>query len=351
LIYLSRSSYETARECPRKAYWQYLYRGTGLVPRKMGLALAIGLGVHAVMEWVFGWYAAGQPEGPSEWDGIQAGVDEYDRCVAGYKGETNPFTIAKVDEGRLLVQALAGGWLTHRLTAFLEEFEVLSVEKEISALLAPGVTLNARADLVVRRKADGVVIVWNWKTTGNKSQWTRQWQNEIQVITEALAVEEDLGEQVTGVVMEGLYKGYSKEGVWQTPLLWGFEKDGSVTPKWANGAKKVSMWEGGKPNWNWISSLPREVVDAQFIRSDVIPKNNDVVRDWLAQVVHNARSDSYVLNLPVEAERERELHFWQKFGEACEFCQFKPVCKKETEMDELVKDGVLVERVDHHAQA
>lgn len=350
LIYLSRSAYETSRECPRKFYWQYLYRGSGLVPRKVGLALAIGQGVHSGMEWLFS-YLRDEPEGPTMMDAVGAGLEEVERLLIGYKNEENPFVLAKVDEAKLLVQALIYGWMRHRLVAFLEEFEVISIEKEITALLAPGVTLNARADLVVRRKADGCIFVWNWKTTGNKSQWTKQWRNEIQIITESLAVEEDLREPVAGVIMEGLYKGYSKDGVWQTPLLWAWETKNGLSAKYVAGAKRIPMWQDGRPRFDWIDSIPSEILDAQFVRSEPIPKNNDVVRDWLAQVVHNSRSDSYVLGLPADQERERELHFDQRFGEACDFCQFREVCFKETEMEELVKDGVLVERVDHHAAA
>jgi hypothetical protein len=321
----------------RKGYNTYLYRGTGVVSSRPSPPLIIGLSVHKGMEMLLttGDIEAAVDAALSEYGPLSEKLDTYPR-----------------EEHEALVHALVRGWHRARYEAFIDEFEVLQIEKEVRALLAPGLVLAARADAVVKRRLDGLVFVWNWKTTGNKTDWTEQWEDDIQMWTEALAIEDDLNVPVAGVIVEGLFKGATRGGQSTSPLLMGYKRlvgDREVYRSgWEKGWTKFPAWrEQGGLGW-WIPFLPLDVVEEQFVRSQPILKNNDVVRGWIEEVVQREMDISH--HLEGVEERDKERFFWRNFSKwNCRWCSFKPACKGRTTIWEMVDAGLLTERVDHHA--
>jgi hypothetical protein len=333
--YISRSSHECFSACRRKGYYRYLLHGTGYSEVQTPVNFAIGLLLHKGMEVLF--LSGGDIE-----EAHQALLEEallYPHLTL---------------EDRSIARALLLGWFRTKWELFNEEFQVLMIEKEIEALLSPSVTLQARADLVVRSLENGRNFVFNWKTTSSKSNWNKKWRHDVQAWTEALAIEDALGERVEGCIFEGFYKGTKYAGMSTSPLIYGFQKEengrklfkAERTTGYVKFPTFVNEWYPSLEEW--ILFLPPEVVEEQFIRSEPIMKNDDVVRKWISQVVREEEDIQHVLDSEISDE-EREIFFIQRFGEQCEWCPFKDLCGLRSDVGSLVDGGFLKERVDHHA--
>ena len=200
------------------------------------------------------------------------------------------------------------------------------------------------------------MYVLNWKTTSDSSDWTGQWQYNIQAWTEALAAEHDLGEEVTGCIFEGLYKGYKKGGVFQNPLTFGWKRNNNGMEFAWNRPKKESRkapsWERFRTRdfpgglWEWIKWLPSSVREKHLLRSAPILKSNHVVEHWLKQVVRKENDISYMLQ---DSTHEECLEYFEMSStKLCKWCPYNGVCYGLTTMEEMIKDGKLKAREDHH---
>lgn len=335
--YISRSSYETFSACERRGYNQYIRSGKGFSPALTPVNYAIGLLLHKGMEVLF----------------LTKG--DLNEALVGMQGlyeeEFSHLTLEDfyIARGSLL------GWYRLKWVPFNEEFEVLLIEKEIECLLSPKVVLQARADLVVRARSDGRNWVFNWKTTSSLKDWNKKWRRDVQAWTEALAVEDFLGQRVEGCIFEGFYKGSKYAGMSTSPLVYGFFKEEKgkklFRPDREKGWVKFPTWNGLfiPSQEEWILSLPLEVLEEQFIRSEFILKNDDVVRRWIRQVVREEEDREHILNSGLPQEEE-EVFFIQRFGEQCNWCPFDGACGLSTDIPTLVNDGFLVEREDHHGK-
>jgi len=336
MIYLTRSSQVTFSDCRRKGYWSYIYRN-GLDPVTPQWPLIMGLVVHKGMEFLI----ASSRLGPA----LDMMEKEWDHLVTV---EHTP----DVKQKWFICEALVRGWARVRLGPFLDEFEVLDIEKEVQAQLAPNLVLQGRADIVVRSKRDGALYVWNWKTTSDMKEWTEKFEDDVQAMTEALLTQEDMKEPVRGGIFEGLYKGSMYKGVSTSPLVTGYRQNGNWSHEGRASAKteKLSVWDnypGGLEAW--IAALPEDVVAEQFIRSAPVMKNDDEVRDWLRQVVRKWTDIEYMLSPEVE-EEERLIFFDQNKGWRCRWCQFRPACKLQMTVDDMLEGGQLKVREDHHGR-
>jgi hypothetical protein len=329
---ISRSSHAAFSECTRRGYLGYAYKGTGLGEPK-GVALCIGLVVHKGMELML----KGCTDDQALMDGMEAEWLSQGQTLDQFKDEQN----------LALARGLVLAWKRVHLQGFLNQYEILMVEEEMQVLLAPNLTLQARADCVTRDRGDGSVLVWNWKTSGSVREWTQQWTFDIQAMTEALAVQEHLGEYVQGCVFEGFSKGGVYGGVSTSPLITGYT-DGSGV--WEAGGKargkewsKRSTWrefQGGTPRWlDFIGSLCSE----SFVRSAVILKNDEAVREWLKEVVRYETDVERMLD-PEVSEEDRLTFFRKNPGRRCQWCRFAASCWSGIPVDALGLDV----REDHH---
>lgn len=252
-----------------------------------------------------------------------------------------------------IARALLLGWFRVRYIPFMEEFEIIMIEEEVEALLSPVVTLQARADLVVKSRENGRNFVFNWKTTSSKTNWNKKWKHDVQAWTEALAIEDALGERIEGCIFEGFYKGTKYAGQSTSPLIYGFVKEENgrrifKSERTSGFTKFPAFSENYYPSLEeWIQFLPPEVVEESFIRSEPIMKNDDVVRRWIRQVVREEEDIQHVLDSDISDE-DREVFFIQRPGEKCGQCPFSDLCFLRSDVGTLMGDGFLKERVDHH---
>lgn len=341
---ISRSGYEALSRCRRKYYYGYLFSKTGLSSTAPAWNLIIGLGVHKGLEVIL--------FGGSAVEAALAAKEEFEAQASSIK-EKDAYTLNSISEASALVQALTIGWFYAKREAFFEQFEVVTVEKEVEVLLSSNVALMARADAVVRDKASGELFILNWKTTSSTSDWTKHWSYDIQMWTEALAVEGALGERVAGTIVEGLYKGTRKDGKYSNYLIYGYT-DGNEWVPWYTAKKgwfkvRVDSPEGpGIEEWiKYLAKRHQEVLNGYFVRSLPILKNDAVVEEWLSQVVRIESEVDYVLE--EGSEEDRLSFFSQSFSNwNCNGCPFLDVCFKRSDLASLILSGHLTPRVDHH---
>lgn len=352
---VSRSSIVAHFRCPRKNYYQYIVRGTGIDSPQVSLNLALGLAFHKGMEIFLGGKGM-DPEGA-----VEAGLAEWDRLVADRKVEgTDKWSEEQIrytlEETRALGEALIRGWIRVEWPLFTEEYEVLSIEEEAETMLSPTLRMKSRWDFIVRQRSTGAIYVGNWKTTASWEGWPQKWTKDVQLWTESIAAEQKLGLEITGCLMVGAKKGSIKDGVRYSHLLYAYRKflpDGTVVysaeTERSKGWEKVPVWREkrlGVKEWVEVQ-MPTEAVQKEFQTTQPIPKNNQIVADWLKQVVKAEEDNAYVLE--VGSEEEQLTFFRQNISEFnCKWCAFTKLCFQETTLDAALEDGTYIPRVDHH---
>lgn len=352
---VSRSSIVAHFRCPRKNYYQYIVRGTGIDTPKASLNLATGLAFHKGMEVFL------EGKGMDTEAAVEASLVEWDLRVTGRKIEdADDWSQERInytlEETRALVEALVRGWIRVEWPSFTEEYEVLSIEDEAETMLSPTLRMKSRWDFVVRQRSTGAIFVGNWKTTSSWEGWPQKWTKDVQLWTESIAAEQKLGLEIAGCLMVGAKKGALKDGVRYSHLLYAYRKvliDGTVVysaeTERSKGWEKVAVWREkrlGIKEWVEVQ-MPMEALKKEFQTTQPIPKNEDVVRDWLKQVVKAEEDNAYVLE--VGSEEEQLTFFRQNISEFnCKWCSFTKLCFQETTLDQAMVEGVFVPRVDHH---
>ena len=359
--YISRSSHETYCKCPRRHYYQYRYKGTGYEEARTPLPLAIGIAAHAGLEVLLR---------DLDLDGsVRAVHAAWGQETAGWRhGEIDSLEPWERDslreqlgEGAYVAEALVRGFGLYRLDGFLSRYEILQVEKEVSIELSPNVTLQARGDVVAQERDTGSIVVGNHKTMGRRDNFSTQFLHDVQMWTEAFAIQEDLGKEVLGCVILGFYKGQNRDGAHVSPLLYGYRTDdGLFSPTWMRSSKssawrRFKAWEEPTPAGvglhSWLQWVGERTIGGHFMESPPIVKNDEVVRGWIKQVVAKETAIEEAMGADV-SEEARLRFFWQNFSSMnCRWCPFNPVCFGKTTIETLIEDGYLKERHDHHAPA
>jgi hypothetical protein len=383
MLLLSRSAHEARRGCPRCFYYRYLYRKTGFQERISPIHLAFGIAHHAGMEKLM------RTADVSDMFGVDLDVQAaIDAAHAAWWAERPQGSFPPVEppntEILALLEAMILGWVRVEAAAFFEEYEIIDIEREATPQqLSPSVALQFRKDVGVRSRITGMLRVINWKTTSSWGDWTAKWGAEIQSFSEAWAWEKEAGEPVEGTVMVGFSKGGLRQTGGQahfgSPLIWGYKQtwpDGRVT--YYAGGKAPEAAPKGEPRWvkfpvweetfhfvdedgvpfaakgvaAWISWLPLHVLAGNFMNSSVLHGHPKAIADFIDCASYQAQTDHHILT--EGSERDKLVHFYPVAGEwTCGTlekpkCTFYRVCHTDAEIEDLIEDGTLVPRVDHH---
>lgn len=332
--FISRSSYESYNTCPRKHYYNYEWDGTGVDTTEPNIDLCIGLGVHKGMELLL---SGIPPEQAAE-----RGREEFLYLTSGGSGENVKWN-SMVREGAVLVYAFVRGFLKAHPT-FLEDYRVVSVEEEVRAPLSGDVVLMARADAVLEDR-DNFLWVLNHKTC---TSWdSSDWMYDVQMWTEAMAIEQKYGRPVVGCIITGFLKGGRYAGLLSSPLIysWDKEKDGEVrtSDTYVAGWKKRLLAEEEAEE-----KLPRLELEKFFPISPPVTRNDAVVDAWVSQVVRRESENYHILR--DGSEDDRLMHFWQRVSKwNCPRCPYVDVCFGRSTVLDLMAAGKLARRVDHHS--
>lgn len=171
-----RSGCETAWRCPRAGYLEQHYMGTGIqkYPQaywlSVGSATHIGLAELLTCAAVRGGASDCVEEPGSAQACIQQALDYWDTC-----GQREVLSDWQFHEQRVLIEALLWAFYYHTLPVFLETYEVLWVEKEITEIVLgrPRYMMMSRPDAIVRERATGELVVISWKTIDDPTDYRR----------------------------------------------------------------------------------------------------------------------------------------------------------------------------------
>lgn len=350
---ISRSGHEALFQCPRRFYLGYEHLGTGLESSLQPLKFLIGNGAHKGLETAM--RLAMLPGGRSLIDPVscaEEGAREFARLTVPHRKawDENPALLTSLEEAELIVWGLTYGWLKTELDRFLERFEVIRVEEEWETPISPDVILQSRVDVFVRERGTGLYYVINWKTSEKKDEekLRKEYQYNSQMWLEAIAAEWQFNEPVQGTIPIVLYKGVQRYGTHSTALVYAYEKNGTFKPTYTAGWRKLRVDQLAGGQRAWIDGLPKEVLSEYFITLAPILKDKALVEEVLEETVYHEQQAKYVLENG--SDNDKRLHFPRRTGYWCDWCPFEPECFKRTTIDEMVSEGLLVPRVDHHGE-
>jgi len=306
----SRRSAE--HRCKRLRYLEYHSgpAGYGIRKKAQSLPLATGIRVHKLFAEVLSLAHEGVDR-PVIRACITRNIIQYkELCnTRAFRDVPMPdmpaeakFEISRVvDEQGSLLEGMAWGFLRAIVPTILSGYDVVAVEKEFAFLLQDGeqtVRVMTRPDILLRRKVDRALCIWDYKTGGSFNEgWKKQWENSPQLLLIKAGVEAELKEPcsfayVLGVLKGGRYKDRA-DGVERqhSPFCYAYHREGNppmIREDWqvnydytdADGKnhrlskdyKRTPIWAfefKDKPqDWTtleyWVESLPLEDVQRQF---------------------------------------------------------------------------------------
>jgi len=191
-----RSGVETNWRCPRAGYLEQFYLGTGIQKSPHAYWLDVGNAVHLglarflehathnkkvlMLTGVGECLALNQHETQAC---IQEALDFWDTC-----GQREVLHEVHFTEQRLLIECLLWAFYYHTLPTFLQTYEILWVEKEITEIIPgrPRYMFMSRPDAIVRDRSTGELVVISWKTIDDPNEWRRLFfKQDLQGMTEA----------------------------------------------------------------------------------------------------------------------------------------------------------------------
>lgn len=183
LFETDRSAILSFQKCPRDRYYSRHFGGKGIEKLRRSLPLVFGSSFHIGTEPLL----LGK--------GIEAAVaSAILHLNLAFSAESVDLeekqTAYAVEEQKAIAEGLLRAWWIEKGQRFLEEFDVISVEEEGRADLAPGIVLMFRPDALVREKLTGDYYVISWKTASTFGQYTiNQIQCDMQSMSEVFGVE------------------------------------------------------------------------------------------------------------------------------------------------------------------
>ncbi len=172
---ISNSEIQVYKDCKRKWYLQYHRH---LVPkrRKQTGALALGSRIHNALE---AHYKAGEPL----LDAHQRLVLEDQARLLAEWGEMVDLT--ELNKEAELGRVMLEGFIEWAADEGIDsDYDIVSAEETLSMPMLDGrVELRGKLDMRVRRKADGVRMFRDWKTSANFNDFLSMAQLNEQVLT------------------------------------------------------------------------------------------------------------------------------------------------------------------------
>lgn len=280
LIVYDRSRVSCDWLCPRKRFLAYEYDGKGLTSEKNSLELYLGIVTH---------------------DGLAAianGLDIDEIAQKAYESVYQTLTddATGVDEEvwakeqATLIEGLLRGFYKHVWPRHMAAYpEIVAIEQEMTHR-HDGMVFMAKPDLVVRA-GGGELVYIEYKTTSSKKDgWINSWNTAIQLHSSIRAIEETLHEKVTGVIVQGLYKGYESYGKQSSPFCYAYHRSGQppfskteTVYEYKPGFKRVPTWDLDGGVAKWVNGMPEDVLSNQFPQTPLIFVKDEMLDSFFAQ--------------------------------------------------------------------
>ena len=181
-----RSGILSWQKCPRDRWYSRHFNGTGIERTRKSLPLAFGSAFHEGAEDLL----TGK--------GIESAVERAMKYLFSQFNEAKVDLEEKqteyaINEQCAIAEGLLRAWWHHNGERFLRDFEVLEVEQEGRAELAPGIVLMFRPDALVRERSSGDLFIVSWKTASTFGQYTlNQIACDMQSMSEVWGVEQTM---------------------------------------------------------------------------------------------------------------------------------------------------------------
>jgi hypothetical protein len=428
VILLDRSRWKTGHECPRKRFYEYNLGGRGIRPRAQSLPLATGSAIHAPLAEILQTLIKGDIKIDRAFirQVIASHVATYraSTLASGFSDEPGMEGSAEVkyvvDEQATLIEGMVWAFYQEFLPWLQKEFEVLAAEQEVlyvigctcglgdgvgapedhgrRTLIGPGVhngkleyvepckgvALMLRPDFIAKRRSDGALGVWDFKTTSYGLDQT-EYEHSVQMALGCLAAEKLFNEPCGHYYLVGFRKG-KREGAWSaetksksglkkqsSPLCYGYYKAPSPPVQkeaWAPDYQRGSAW-AKVPIWEayfadrpaemsrvefWIQNHLGEKLKEQMEILGPCQRPEHLLGEFLSQLVYG--EEEWAERVRVVAEDPGQLHAvipqsWDchQFGRACEFLA---ICRKypglETPEAALTSDAYEAREPNHQAE-
>jgi len=320
-IYTDRSRILTYQRCKRERFLAYHCLNTGISLARLIIPLSTGIAIHdgvtSLLRLPFSYCPTcryididNKPNYcPVCKDRFLVSIKNVDDCVSlaidNYTEECKKKKLEIGDnedqsfvfnEQKALIEAMIRVYEKIQLPRILSEYEVLGVEKEITYNLIPetqsskqivqvglekiesepiitkypGIILMSKPDAILRDKSTKGIVIYSLKTS---SSWTdtneKQNKYDDQGISELIAVEDFLGEEVEAIKMDFLIKGQRQplsDGMGGKVKLQnsflihpymcdtGFTQEFRVDYTKAKGWRRINIWEE-MPIKEWVDIL------------------------------------------------------------------------------------------------
>jgi len=432
--HLDRSRWKRRWHCNRAAFYEYDYGGWGLRPKAQSIPLATGNGVHGPLAEMLGLMQ--QQSGPLPRPTLAEVREIIAKTLTAYKRDcaatgfmeedTEGQTAYVIAEQAHLIECLI--WAVYRcfLPWLHENFEILQVEHERDYVIGctcglgdgiglpadhearvggnlsgspsvpeeipcQGTDLMLRPDFVTRRRHDGSVGIWDWKT-GAYDLRQDDHEHSVQLGMGSLGVEAELGEPVSYYYLAGMKKGKREaskaEGASPLKLQqtvfcydyclpanppftretqWNFgyttRKGYGKVPVWQAHfpAKPVSVGQPGDQGvstaeWWVMHVLPEEVVQKQLsivgpceLPRELLKKLPAALaqqeREWQQRLQWLEPTDAEPFPADIDLIIPQSWNCKQYFGRSCEFM---PICYKEPGHENPGGMAQYITRRPHH---
>ena len=343
MLLVDRTRIEADWTCPRKRYWWTEYEGRGIVPATKAKALVFGIVVHEGLEQLPSQGAyRDQMHGLPEW--AELGSEE-----------------------RKLAEALVTGFALEVWPEWEQNYEKVLVEQELEFEL-DGVLYMVRPDILLREKKTGDLWYPDFKTFGggwNNRKWTHALQQHLTIV----ACERATGEPIIGSWIQGLAKGYTRNGTLYHLLVSGYRRSGSpgisstaYSAKHRSGFERfdVREYEGkegkGLKGWiQWLRAHEPEALSKIFPRTGPIFLKREMMNDFLHQRSYREEEIAGVaarVSVGEMSETEAMNRVFPQNFSACEpafgTCPYLEACWVKKVREDPVGQGLYEYREPHH---
>lgn len=366
LRFIDRSRIVTDWTCPRKRYWQYEFDGKGIAPDVTSLELFLGTALHDGLARIADHTVAGSDHSFIDDIGVQARRDVYDSLARVPDGEVpDADTLTFAAEQAALIEGLLRGFYRHVWPRLLAAgWKIVAVEKEVLYSISAQLKFMSKPDLILEDPEGNWWYVEYKSTSNKKSSWIDGWATAVQLHSSIKAVQETLGHEVSGVIVQGLYKGYESYGRQNSPFCYAYVRAGNppftadqVRYDYQAGFRRQPTWERSGGVARWVADMPETILADQFPQVPPIFVKDELVEDFFSQTEHREEEIAETMaiiqeevskGLPVAEYRLNET-FPQRFDQCTPYfgrkCSYSRLCHGR--VDDPLSQGYTY-RVPHH---
>lgn len=225
LILVDRSRSTTDWTCGRKRWLNYELDGTGIVPANDALQLMMGTIIHDSLAAVAtatldATASSSSPFTKIDIDGIAelAFKQMFAFLSIGLDSNSDDAKWLYAKEQATLVEGMIRAFYKYQWPRLMEQYpKILAVEQEMPYEYGQ-ILWMAKPDLVVADTHGDVVYIEYKSTSSKREEWVNSWGTAVQLHATTRAIEACLNEEISHVVVQGIYKGYECL-VPETPVL------------------------------------------------------------------------------------------------------------------------------------